>query len=108
MSPGSVEASVISPPCAGAFQVFWKKLSPATIRLRPPNSPPEALVSVVRPSLWLTIAPGSTLISSLPASLTTASANAGWCLMVTSIGHLLRKGACVSTLSRSRDFHNPP
>ena len=57
MSPASVGASVISPPCPGAFQVFWKKLSPATMRFRPPNRPPWAFVSVLRPSLWLTIAP---------------------------------------------------
>ena len=40
-SPGSDAASVISPPLAG--RCMFEKTSPATIRLRPPNS---------RPPLW--------------------------------------------------------
>ena len=68
MSPGREWESTISPPAAGAVNVFMKKDSPESERLRPFRIPPCVQVSIRVPVVMLSIAPPSQRICSPPPS----------------------------------------
>ena len=77
MSPGSVGATVSSPP-DGAEKVLMKKLSPPrTDRLNPFSMPPCAFVSISTPPDMLVIAPASALTSPPGGSVMTPRAKDG-------------------------------
>ena len=76
---------MISPPVAGAVNVFMKKDSPESERLSPFRMPPCVVVSIWVPAVMLSMAPPSQRICSLGAMRATATVKAGPFSNVTSM-----------------------